>query len=70
MVVLETKVDHKFEEAKDTLATKEAIANIRTEIKEIQTHLEAKFNDQLKWMIVMWITQLAAIAGIIKMFVK
>ena len=50
--ILETKVEKKFEDAKATLATKE--------------HLDNRINDLLKWMIVMWVTQLGAIVAIIK----
>ena len=59
VTLLETKVDRKFEEAKDLLATKEDISKLETRISE-------KFNDQLKWMIVMWVTQLGALITIIK----
>lgn len=58
--ILEKRVDSKFEEARQTLATKEDLA-------KLQSHLEGKINDLLKWIIVMWITQLGAIFAIIKL---
>jgi len=57
--IIETRVDKKFEDAKETIATKQDLA-------KLQSHLEGKINDLLKWMIVMWITQLGAIIAIIK----
>ena len=59
VTLLETKVDKKFEDAKDSFASKEDISKLETRISE-------KFNDQLKWMIVMWVTQLGALITIIK----
>ena len=53
MEILETRVDRKFEDVTKLLATKE--------------DLSGKFNDLLKWMIIMWITQLGAIAAILKL---
>ena len=50
--ILETSVDRKFEDATKNLATKQ--------------DLSEKFNDLLKWMIIMWVTQLGAIVTIIK----
>ena len=50
VTLLETKVDKKFEDAKDSFASKEDISKLETRISE-------KFNDQLKWMIVMWSSQ-------------
>ncbi|MBU3661534.1 MAG: hypothetical protein FGM14_16850 [Flavobacteriales bacterium] len=48
--ILETKVDHKFNEAKQTLATKEDLANTKV--------------DLIKWMVGFWIAQMAAIIGL------
>ena len=76
--ILETKVDRKFEEKTqvykdDIRALSEHIDKVfatKEDLAKLQTHIESRFNDQLKWMIVMWISQLAAIAGMIKMFIK
>jgi len=61
-------VDQRLKEANETnlkiLATKEDLANLKTEI--IAT-MERRFTEQMKWMIVMWITQLGAIFAIIKL---
>ncbi len=48
--ILENKVDRKFEEAKQTLATKEDLANTKV--------------DLIKWMVGFWIAQMAAIIGL------
>ena len=62
VTLVETRVDKKFEDAKETLATKEDLA-------KLQSHLEGKINDLLKWLIVMWVTQLGAIVAIIKFMI-
>ena len=48
--ILEKKVDHKFEDAKLTIATKEDLANTKV--------------DLIKWMVGFWIAQMAAIIGL------
>lgn len=57
--ILETRVNKKFEDAKNFLSTKEDISKLQVGITE-------KHNDLLKWMVVMWISQLGAIAALIK----
>ena len=61
--ILEAKVEKKFEEKKDIFSTKQDLAML-------QNHIEGKINDLLKWMIVMWITQLGAIVTIIKLMIN
>ena len=60
---VDTKVANAFDKKKDVLSTKEDIAKLEHRMLE-------KFNDQLKWMIVMWISQLGAIVAFMKMFMK
>lgn len=48
--ILEKKVDHKFEDAKQLLASKEDLANTKV--------------DLIKWMVGFWIAQMAAIIGL------
>jgi hypothetical protein len=48
--ILEKKVDHKFEDAKQTIASKEDLANTKV--------------DLIKWMVGFWIAQMAAIIGL------
>jgi hypothetical protein len=50
--ILESRVDKKFDEAKQYLATKEDVANTRAEI--------------IKWMFIFWIGQIAATLAIMK----
>ena len=55
--ILEQKVDDKFEDAKQTLATKEDIARIDIKIAETKV-------DLIKWMVGFWVAQMAAIIGL------
>jgi NOL1/NOP2/fmu family ribosome biogenesis protein len=55
--ILEKKVDDKFNDAKQTLATKEDIARLDIKIAETKV-------DLIKWMIGFWIAQMAAIIGL------
>ena len=50
----EAKTEKKYEEKKDVLATKEDIGQLRKEISESKI-------DIIKWMVAMWIAQMAAI---------
>jgi len=53
---IEAKVEKKYEEKKDILATKEDIANLRADI--------------IKWMFLFWIGQLASLLAILQIFFK
>jgi hypothetical protein len=55
--ILEKKVDDKFNDAKQTLATKEDIALLDIKIAETKV-------DLIKWMVGFWIAQMAAIIGL------
>jgi len=59
-------------DARQTLSTKEDIANLRTEFKEDIAKLETKIAESkaemIKWLFIFLIGQLAAIIGIIKFF--
>ncbi len=52
--ILEKKVDRKFEDAKQTMATKEDLANAKAEL--------------IKWMFIFWIGQITVIAGLLAYF--
>lgn len=54
----EAKSEKKYEEKKDILATKEDLGQLRKEIAESKT-------DIIKWMVAMWIAQMAAIVFLI-----
>lgn len=58
--IMETKIDKKFEDACQVLATKEDLA------KQIG---EAKA-DLIKWMFIFWIGQVAVTFGFILLFLK
>jgi hypothetical protein len=59
--ILEKKVDDKFEEAKQVLATKEDIARLDIKIAEAKAEL-------IKWMFIFWIGQITVIAGLLAYF--
>lgn len=63
--ILEKKVDDKFDDAKQTLATKEDIAKLEG---RLDTKIAESKVDIIKWMFIFWIGQLAAIIGIVKLF--
>ncbi len=51
---VETKVEKEFDSKKDTLATKEHLANVRSDV--------------IKWMFIFCVGQLAAMIAIAKLF--
>ena len=53
------KVDKKFEESRDVLATKKDLADLRAD-------MEKGFKDNMKWMFIFWIGQLASFIAIAK----
>ncbi len=55
---IEGVVDNKFEARKEILATKEDLVAVRKEISE------SKY-DLIKWMVGMWVAQMAAIVFLI-----
>ena len=50
---IENVIDSKYDANKDRLATKEDLANLKA--------------DQLKWMFLFWVGQLAAMTAIVKL---
>ena len=59
--ILENKVDQKFEESKQTLATKEDIAKLEG---RLETKIAESKVDMNKWMVGFAIVQMAAIIGL------
>ena len=59
------QVHSSFEERKNDLATKEDIANLRTEVLTKVAETKA---DLIKWMFIFWIGQLASFIAIAKFF--
>jgi hypothetical protein len=51
---VETKIEKEFDAKKDSLATKEDLANVRSDV--------------IKWMFIFWVSQLAAMIAIVKLF--
>ncbi|MBI3754107.1 MAG: DUF1640 domain-containing protein [Deltaproteobacteria bacterium] len=60
---IEAKVEKKFEEKKDTLATKQDIANLEIRIEKTKS-------DIIKWMFLFWIGQLASLIAILQIFFR
>ncbi|MBV6645196.1 MAG: hypothetical protein KI790_07090 [Cyclobacteriaceae bacterium] len=50
---IESKVDSDFSKAKDSLATKEDLANVKADI--------------IKWMFIFWVGMLGSLLGILKL---
>lgn len=61
MEYFDEKTAKTFQEKKTDLTTKEDLANVRIEIREVKA-------DLIKWMFIFWIGQLAAIIAIVKLF--
>ena len=57
----ESKTESKYQEKKDVLATKEDIANLRTDLR---VEIAQSKVDIIKWMVGFWIAQMAAIVGL------
>lgn len=60
---IETKVEKKFEEKKDILATKIDIEKLKTEMQKMKA-------DIIKWMFLFWIGQLASLIAILQIFFR
>ncbi|MBU4320225.1 MAG: hypothetical protein L6246_01865 [Thermodesulfovibrionales bacterium] len=60
---IEAKVEKKFEEKKDILATKIDIEELRTEIQKMKAEI-------IKWMFLFWIGQLASLIAILQIFFR
>jgi hypothetical protein len=61
VAILEQRVDQKFEDVRQGLATKEDIAKLETKIADSKAEM-------IKWMFIFWIGQLAATIAIVKIF--
>jgi len=59
--ILERKADQKFDDARQILATREDIANLRTDLK---TDIANSKTEMIKWIVGIWIVQMAAIIGL------
>ena len=68
---LVTFVDNKIKENNEAnlkvLATREDIANLRTELKVEMKEMKA---EMIKWMFIFWVGQLAATFGLIMVYLK
>ncbi len=58
---IEAKVEKKFEEKKDILATKQDIANLEIKIEKIKS-------DIIKWMFIFWAGQIGALIAILEIY--
>lgn len=67
---IEAKVEKKFEEKKDILATKEDIHNLKIEIEEIRTEMQKIKAEIIKWMFIFWAGQIGALIAILQIFFR
>ena len=67
---IEAKVDKKFDEKKDILATKQDIADLKIEIANLEIKIEKTKADIIKWMFLFWIGQLASLIAILQIFFR
>jgi len=71
---IETRVERKFEEKKDVLATKQDITDLKMATKQDIANLEIKLEktraDIIKWMFLFWIGQLASLIAVLELFFK
>ncbi|MGC9027887.1 MAG: hypothetical protein ACP5JP_10205 [bacterium] len=62
-----SKVEKKFEEKKDVLATKEDLYKFKV---ELEIKIEKIRSDIIKWMFIFWVGQIATLIGILQIFFK
>jgi len=67
---IETKVHEEYDSKKEGFATKEDIANLKTELKTDIVKLEIKIESSKVWLILTMITLFAISTGLIIHFVK
>ena len=66
--ILENKVDKKFDETKDLLATKADIYLLKEDISLLRTEAAHSKADIIKWMFLFWVGQMAAIIAVVKLW--
>ena len=64
---VDIKIDHKFDEAKSILSTKEDIANLRGELK---TEIANSKADLIKWMVALILGLFIALIGSMAALIK
>jgi hypothetical protein len=67
---IEAKVEKKFEEKKDILATKQDIANLEIKIANLEIKLEKTRADIIKWMFIFWAGQIGVLIAILQIFFR
>jgi len=67
VAMLTKKVGQKIDDAKQALATKEDISNLRTELKVDNANTRVEV---IKWMFIFWVGQLAARVLIANFFLR
>lgn len=60
---IEAKVEKRFEDKKEILATKLDIEELRTEMQKMKS-------DIIKWMFLFWIGQLASLIALLQIFFR
>lgn len=59
--ILEENIKHEIDERAKVLATREDLLILHDDLLKMESKIESKFNDQLKWIIVMFIGLYGAI---------
>ena len=64
---VELKIDNKFEDNMDQLATKRDLQEVRA---ELELKIEKVRSDLIKWMFIFWIGQVSVTIALIMLFFK
>jgi hypothetical protein len=64
---VELKIDHKFEDNMDQLATKRDLQEVKA---DLELKIEKVRSDLIKWMFIFWAGQTGLIITILKLFSK
>ncbi len=64
---VEIRVDKKFEEQMDEIATKKDLFQVKA---ELEITIEKVRGDMIKWMFIFWVGQVSVTVGLILLFIK
>jgi hypothetical protein len=64
---IEAKIDKTFDEKISVFATKEDLANLKT---DLMVEIEKTRSDIIKWMFLFWIGQLASLIALLRIFFR
>ena len=64
---VEIRVEKKFEEQMDEIATKKDLFQVKA---ELEITIEKVRGDMIKWMFIFWVGQVSVTVGLILLFIK